>query len=184
MAINKEKLLVFEILQENSSVSSYQEKMMAQFKLWSNFKYSDWISYLDYIKSNPLKLYAFLPFVTKIIGIEIVPEFYKLKDLQDETENYVKGIHNHHYYSINSIDLNFYNRYKIEIEAAFTSRMNLIEQGAIPVEEYEIQHRVSSNGIVNRYSMKIKRREFTSIGVEEIEQIENLVRTRKIIKRG
>ena len=84
--------------------------MMSQFYLWSSFEYIDWISYLDFIKTNPLKLYAFLPFVTKVLGIDMIPDFCKLEKVPIEISEYVNGIEASHYYFLRESDISFYNK--------------------------------------------------------------------------
>ena len=80
---NKEKIEAIALpirgILGNGLRSRFQENMLKRISDWENFKYNDWLYFLELIKNEPLKIYAFFPFVYKILGIQILHKYEKLE---------------------------------------------------------------------------------------------------------
>jgi len=170
-------------VREDGSVLIYREEMVKCFELWSDFDYKDWLIVLDEIKNHPLKLYTFLIFLSRIIGIEIIHEFRSLKDVKEEVLNYVgegKGIS---MYRINKNDLEFYGQNKEVIDKVYNSIDKLKTQGAIPIQSYTLHHRRYDGKLIQKYRKIIGRREFTTFKIGEICQDKYLYDQREIMRK-
>jgi len=170
-------------VRENGSVSIYQEEMIKCFDLWSGFDYTDWLKILNNIKNHPLRLYAFFPFMSRIIGIEILHEFRSLKGVKDMVLNYIgegKGIS---MYTIDMGDVRFYAQNEEVIDKIYNSIDKLKKQGAIPVQSYTLYYRRHNGELIQKYKKTIVRQEFTMLQIGEICQDKYLYDQREIVRK-
>ena len=174
--------IVFDQVRVDGSVLITKKQLIEKCELWLDFNYEDWLAILDRIKNNPLKLYAFITFAFTILGIELIHEFSKLKEVRKNVEEYVDNGKRFPIHSISEFDIKFYQKNTLVIEAINKSLYGYKEHGAILIEEYQVRsHRVVDNAI-KRYIRIIKRNDITMIAIGELIGEEYLVSARQLKK--
>ncbi|MEM9822912.1 MAG: hypothetical protein AAF985_17665 [Bacteroidota bacterium] len=160
----------------------FRSWMVKEMHLWEDLDYQDWLLILDKIKNESLNLYAFFSFVYRILGIEILPEFALLKNVDEAVRKYVDQGKEFPLHTLSASDLVFYKKNAVAINKAFDIRSKLILQGAKANENFTLSlgEQIGNWKKYRIYRRKVKRADFARISIEDSKQEQYLFAERPL----
>lgn len=132
---------------ENSgtgSSSMFHPFIFNTFDEWKDKPLSFWLDILEDIKNRPLCLYLFLPFAYIFLGINLVEEYFNLKNVSDESLEYVRNSlgEEYHWLFLRESDINMASKINHNIlNEAITIKKKLSQQGGKPVDQIFLSKR-------------------------------------------
>ena len=119
------------------------------------------------------------------MGIQILHKYEKLEGVNEETKKYVHHGMSENRFStnyLNESDLRLYQREKTAMEKTIEIRNKLTAQGAIPNENYTLRigEQIGNYKKFRSYRRKIKRKNFTTISIEDSKQDKYLFEERDL----
>lgn len=181
---NKRVNNVLNLIREDGSVLATSNQLLEKYTKWINFDYEDWIVILNTIRNEPLKLYAFITFAYRVLGINLVHEFLKIEEIKQEVAEYVNKGQNLPIQSISDRDIIYFQENRKVIEEINKNIIRYKKQGAKVIKEYKVLSRKVDKNIIFRYVRIINREELTEIKLEELVEnkykiSERLIKNRK-----
>jgi len=127
------------------SSSMFHPFIFNNFNEWKDKPLSFWLAILEEIKNKPLSLYLFLPFSYLYLGIDLINNYFSLKNISKESLEYVRDCLDEKYrwlYLYES-DLRLITKINSSIfKEIIEVKTNLSKQGGKPVDEILISHKV------------------------------------------
>jgi len=133
-----DKSEILAIIEHNGGSSRFSKAMLSLYQEWNDFPYTFWIEAIELIKNNPLDLYSYIPFTYRMLGIDLLPQFYLFDDINESTRTYIDDAisDNHGLTHIFRSDLSTIEKFGGEMFLNLIGISNKLEkEGAIKVEK-------------------------------------------------
>jgi len=86
--INFKDLITYEFLQPHGNTYPW-EFMLYTYNFWKELDYEDWLDILENLKNYNLGLYCYLPFFYKYINIDLLGNYFGMKNISNNSKDYV-----------------------------------------------------------------------------------------------
>ena len=172
--------IVLSQIREDGSISQTTNQLVEKSQIWLDFNYADWKIILKRIKNEPLKLYSYITFAYKVLGLELIHEFSRLPEIKKEVLEYVDDGKRFPIHSIDERDIKYFLKNKFVIDGVINLQSKYKDQGANVVEQYKVRSRRKVGDVIKRYVRIINRKELTSITSKDLVEEQYLVSERRI----